>query len=620
MRPLADYPTESSIGETNVRKPLSASRVALLALGVLSLFGSAAYGQDRDRRDDGRRDEGRRDEVRGDEHPDGIVQDWSHRHLVYPRVGPMHNLIAIQHDQRALFSWQDSWRREWRRGRNPRHFRNPLPTSHTDWSISLGGGTTAQNMFPAKFTFDKNAVPDCTSDFVVFAVDATAGVGQPNLVGFNNLYSGTAGSTGICNAPANGRVAAVGVDDGVSATTLFSYAVKAAGGQISTSPALSLDGTKVAFVETAPATTAHFHVLAWGSGAGVSANLQAPATAPLPVIAFVGTAPVAGTSDTTDLPLGASSDTLSSPFVEYSTDQAYVGSDNGTLYRIINVFCTGISTPCTPGGATPPSLDATWGTAGGLDTGCPGRLTGAVVDGGTGNIFVGCSNGMLYGFTPAGIPLSNSPVVVGDGSATGGIVDTPLIDVTNEYVYAVSGNSGGGTQVVVQASTVDLSNANVATLNPGGLFNLHAPAFNNAYLSGTGTPLLYEMGSSATSGGEFTLFGITFGALNVMNTGTPANVQNFVFKAFELSPMTEFFDGTTDRLFESTIGGGASLAEFDITTTFPAAPVGVPPSEGTGTTGIIVDNAASTTNQADSIYFGVLGSNTAVKLTQSGLQ
>lgn len=609
------------MGETNVRKPLSASRVALLALGVLSLLGSAAYGQDRDRSDDGRRDNDRRDEVHGDEHPNGIVQDWSHRHLVYPRVGPIHNLIAIQHDQRALFSWQDSWRREWRRGRNPWRLHRSEPMSQIDWSIPLGAGTTAQDMFPAKFTFDKNATPLCASDFVVFAVNATAGAAQPNLVAFNNLYSGTAGSTGICNAPADSRTASVGVDDGVSATTLWSYSIKAAGGQVSTSPALSLDGTKVAFVETAAATTAHFHVLAWRTGDGVPTNLQAPATAPLQITSgFDANAPVAASGSVTDLALGTNSDTLSSPFIEYSTDQAYVGSDNGVLYRISNVFCTGISTPCTPGTSTGPSLDASWGTAGGLATGCSGRLTGAVVDAGTGNIFVGCSDGLLYGFTPAGIPLSNSPVTVGNGGATGGIVDTPLIDVTNEYVYVVAGNSGGGSQVVVQASTVDLSNARVATLNPGGLFNLHAPAFNEAYLSGTGTPLLYEMGSSATSGGEFTLFGITFGALDVMNTGTPANVQNFVFGAFELSPMTEFFDGTTDRLFESTIGAGASLAEFNITTTFPTAPVGTPPSEGTGTTGIIVDNAASTTNQAESIYFGVLGSNTAVKLTQAGLQ
>ena len=41
-----------------------------------------------------------------------------------------------------------------------------------------------------------------------------------------------------------------------------------------------------------------------------------------------------------------------------------------------------------------------------------------------------------------------------------------------------------------------------------------------------------------------------------------------------------------------------------------------------GTTGIVVDNVATGVGnaQANSIYFGALGANTAVKLTQGGLQ
>jgi hypothetical protein len=589
--------------------------VALLALGVLSLLGSAAYGQDRDRRN-----EGRSDEHANGEHPNGIVQDWSHRHLVYPRFGPVRNLIAIQHDPRALSSWQDSWRREWRRDHNPWRFRRTQTGLHVDWSISLGGGTTAQDMFPAKYTFSPAAVPSCPTDFVVYAVNATAGATQPNLVGFNNLYSGTAGSTGICNAPADGRTVSLGIDDGVSATTLFSYAVTAAGGQVATSPALSLDGTKVAFVETASGTTAHFHVLAWKSGDGVPLNLQAPATAPLQITSgFDAIAPVAASGSVTDLALGSTSDTLSSPFIEYNADIAYVGSDNGTLYRILNVFCTGLVTSCTPGTSGAPALDGSWGTAGGLATGCLGKLTGAVVDGGTGNIFVGCSDGLLYGFTPSGLPLSNSPLTVGNGSATGGIVDTPLIDVTNELVYAVAGDSSGGTQVVVQASTVDLSSEIVATLHPGGLFNSHAPAFNDAYLTGTGTPRLYAA-AGAASPGEISIYGIRFTAYPVMDAGTPlaADTTTFTFGAFELSPLTEFLSGGEDRLFESNIGTGASIASFNINT-FPSAPENTA-LEGTGTTGIVIDNAATGSAQADSVYFGALTANTAVKLTQSALQ
>jgi hypothetical protein len=55
-------------------------------------------------------------------------------------------------------------------------------------------------------------------------------------------------------------------------------------------------------------------------------------------------------------------------------------------------------------------------------------------------------------------------------------------------------------------------------------------------------------------------------------------------------------------------------------TSFPPSGVaGATTAEGSGTTGMVVDNVSASA-QASSIYFGVLASNTAVKLTQSGLQ
>jgi hypothetical protein len=111
-----------------------------------------------------------------------------------------------------------------------------------------------------------------------------------------------------------------------------------------------------------------------------------------------------------------------------------------------------------------------------------------------------------------------------------------------------------------------------------------------------------------------------------MTAGTPPLATNqdvFGFGPVEFSPFTSFLSAAApaeDRLFESGISAFAgNLASFNISTTFP---VGLPPfsaTEGSGTTGIVVDNA-SAQNQADSLYFGVLVSNTAVKLTQGALQ
>ena len=103
------------------------------------------------------------------------------------------------------------------------------------------------------------------------------------------------------------------------------------------------------------------------------------------------------------------------------------------------------------------------------------------------------------------------------------------------------------------------------------------------------------------------------------------------------SPLTEFYDGTNDRLFAGVGRLGATSGDNWMTmwnintritsnTTVPAATA---TNELGGTSGITIDNASSSP-QAASIYFGTeavgnaapcgAGLYCAVKLTQSGLQ
>ena len=618
-----------------MRKMLSAVRLPVCALFLLSLPGLPAWGQD-----------GVRDRGRPHEHPNGIVQDWSRRHVAYPRVGSIQSLIAVQHDPRALLSWQAAEREDWRRDGRARHVGdherdhrgnrdsgNTPNAIHRDWSISLGAGSTGPAMYPAKFGFDPTATPDCTNDFVVFPVNIAGSSTQPNLVAFNNLYSGgTSGApTGLC-----GSRSVVSGDDRSSATTLWSYDISAAGGLVATSPALSLDGTKVAFVETVSGSSSHFHVLAYNNGDGVDVttpNLQ-NVLKPAPINTFTGSsAPAAGSGTASELSFGATGDTLSSPYIDYVNDVAYVGNDAGVLFRIKNVFCT---LPACGGAA--PSLDLSWNstgsvTIGGTCSGALGTLTGPVLDGSTGHIFVGCADGNLYGFTSAGAPLTTASISVGDGSATGGVVDPPLIDAVNQFVYAVSGSSGGSA-VLVQASTVDLSGQVTALIGAGGLFAEHAPDFNAAYFSSANPAdwLIYDW--STTSGNESALYGVGFSAGHIMTSGAAAN--SFVIPSSngnELSPVTEFLNGSTDQLFVSGLAGDdPNFVENTIDTfptTFPpingSNAAGATAAEAGGTGGIVVDNDSGLA-QASSIYFGGLlttrgnpNSNCAVKLTQTGL-
>ncbi len=617
-----------------MRKTLSASCLALFGLCVLSLSGSPAYGRVKTHT-----------QV---QKPalvhQGIVQDWSHRHVLYPRGGSLRTLLILQHDPRAMQSWQAASRANWPR---PIRGRNPKKGIHRDWDISLGNGGTAAAMYPAKFGYDPSALPNCLNDFVVFPVDVAGSGTQPNLVAFNNLYSGTYPVTGICSSrPVPGGV----TDNTNSATTMWSYNIN--GGAVLTSPALSLDGTKVAVADT-EGGVAHFHVLAWKSGDGQDTNRQ-NVLLPKTISSFTDPlAPVAGSGTASDLTLGSTTDTLSSPFVDYFNDLAYVGNDSGTLYRLKDVFCTitvttgtiTVNPDCAVAPGPAPSLDTTWGTLGALTTGCPGKLSGPVVDSVTGNIFVGCSDGKLYGFTSAGLALANSPLAVGDGSATGGIVDPPVLDVTNGFVYVVSGNDGTHA-VLVQAKTADLSGKIVATLGPGGVFNLHAPSFNDLYFSsvystsgGVSNWLIYEFaafangtGINAGNGGYCnpnlyctTLYAVGFnGSYNLSTSASPSPLIYPTLPAYELSPSTEFVSGGVDRLFDCQIQIPASydsFQAFNITGAFPAGGYYATLSVGTpnaGTSGIVVDNASGLA-QAASVYYSVLSQNLAAKVTQSGL-
>jgi hypothetical protein len=171
---------------------------------------------------------------------------------------------------------------------------------------------------------------------------------QANIVAFNQLYSGTAAK---CS---------------VQPQFIFSYASGV--GPVATSPALSLDGTEIAYVENDPNIGAILHVLTYGIGfteygSCINGGATAPTCATAPVIP--GSTPGSTATDAM-LPLGlltvnaatgapGATDTFSSPFIHYGFDTLYVGDDNGYLYAIYPTFT---ATPAHAGGNFPVSLIA----------------------------------------------------------------------------------------------------------------------------------------------------------------------------------------------------------------------------------------------------------------------
>ena len=550
----------------------------------------------------------------------GLADDWTHRHVVFTHSDSPEVVEAMRHDPRF-------WLQQLKRGgaqspeapellrsaplapsgigpvmpwpRGPRPQRNRV-----DWNVSLGasGARVADGMYPAKFTFAPIGAPDCTNDFVVFALDLGSSATQAGIAAFNNLYTNASG-TGFCA--------------GTAPTVKWAYNTTS-GGAITTSPVLSLNGTKVAYVEDGSPPA--FHVLTPGSGGTIAS-------------------PLSGTGVDVRVSYGATGDTRSSPFVDYLNDVAYVAADDGKLYKFTGVF-NGTPTLVTTGG-WPLTI-----AAGGNSV----ILTSPVLDPVTQRVFIGDGNGSLHLVRlSASDPCTGSvaaPCVDSTNVALSGgthpLIDGPIVDSTNQKVFAFMEGNAGGSYSVTQATTLLGSAVTVPVGANTAAATGHIGAFDDAYFtSGPSSGHLYVCGTlgSGSSAASPSVWRIGFTGSTLNSTPSDGPLQLVTSGAQGCSPLTTFHNPNvgpsgTEFLFVSvtancsaTITGGCIRA-FDITGGFPTGTTGtgvITLAEGGGTSGIVVDNV-STLAQAASIYFSNLadtsnkiGAN-AIKLTQSGLQ
>src|SRR5882724_10997066 len=111
----------------------------------------------------------------------GRVLDWSYHHVILSGGLPAADLKRAKAEPRILFhlaernlpqATANAGRQKFdREGRRPGRPLRPRASMKIDWSIPLGTGVVAANMFPAKYGFDVNATPNCANDFVVFALN-----------------------------------------------------------------------------------------------------------------------------------------------------------------------------------------------------------------------------------------------------------------------------------------------------------------------------------------------------------------------------------------------------------------------------------------------------------------
>lgn len=570
----------------------------------------------------------------------GLPQDWSTRHVIYTRNGSVEDMMKVRDDPRFLHSFLLHSIRE--RGSQipypadnetndkvfprdmpeidaqlafaPRRPRPPSILRHrrskVDWAVSLGttsGMAIGEN--PAKYTFDPNAQPDCLSDFVVFTIQANGQPGtQANLVALRNLYSGI--PAGIC--------------PGTGPTFLFSYAIGT--GTSDLSPVLSLDGKKIGWIENRGGR-AYLHVTTWVAGQGTNATTGSVAVGNCSPGASCDVAiNYTATAHPGCPTVNPRADSNSNFYVDYSHDAGFVSADNGILYHVSGVF-RGTPTVdfCIP-----------VNTAAGLGMSSP------VYDSKTNKVFISDSR-RLYAFTvgPSSFTAAGS-ILYGNNTFS----DSPILDSFNGYLYVFSSRDTTGNFTAVSqipttlASKVDVHVGPRSTHNPAILID---GTFDENYFDFGPTDArstLYTCGTDSTNTGAQDLFTLKFLPTGLINT-TPLMSANKNINpgghAGLCSPLTDFFDGTRDRLFVGmgnwTDATGANVVQmWDITspiTSTTAMPTASASPYLGGTTGFTIDNA-SPQAQAASIYFSTLFANAttntcgannycAVKLTQSGL-
>lgn len=476
---------------------------------------------------------------------------------------------------------------------------------NVDWSVTLGGAQGASvplSMYPAKYTSNPLVNPDCDNDFVVYTVNAAgSSANQANIVGVNNLYPG------FCS----GTVPAV----------KFSYYVGT--GHLKTSPVLSEDGSKVAFIESIGGGNLgpYFHVLTLSSGSG-EGNSGCPHLIPCngtaynaPLYLQPGQSPLNNAHQSAlQMNGGMGADiTYSSPYVDYADDIAYVGDDGGRLHKFVGVFHgNAVEVKTAP---WPVIVDGS--TA----------LTSPVYDPVSRNVYIaGITSGRIYSVVAA-TGVVASVAKVGTGIKTG-----PIVDGTNGTVFVSTTN--GANALLVQANT-SLNRIVSTPMGASGIDEYNG-AFDNEYYSNPAYGYMYFCGGGGGTNASPTLYRVGFNGSGVMDSSNDGNSLRLVATGdtgpnYDCTPLTEVQNNntSTDLLLLGVKNGGSQtgcygqgcIMSFDITSGFPRSAAATLPTgtAGKGTSGIIMDNISGEIGGAQ-MYYGDLNSLTGVQAAQIGLQ
>jgi hypothetical protein len=404
-----------------------------------------------------------------------VPNDWSHRHVIFSQPATADDAARVQQDPRY---WQQQYRNQIpivlpdEAGRDG----NGESTSQ-DWQESLGSGASSgATNYPAKFSFlatTANCANAAQPDFVTYNTGLTGSSTQASVVAFDNLYSGCTG------------------------TVPSVYWAYNTAGQVLTSPTYSLDGTQVAFVQTA-ASIGSVVLLKWAASTTETVGSPKSLTAVLPSAYRSCVAPCMTTFQLTSSLGTPGPDTTSSVFYDYSTDVAYVGDGRGWLHKFTPFFF-----------GTPAEV-RTGGWPVQVNPSNPSALTDPIFDFVSQNIFLGDAGGFLYLVNAKTVSVTKS----GQLDFGVGIAQGPIVDPASRYVYVFASSDGtanctGGAAcaAVYQLTTsftsgstgskVAVGDSTVLGTNPNPMY---FGALDSAYVGSTNaTGNIYVCGATGAS-------------------------------------------------------------------------------------------------------------------------
>jgi hypothetical protein len=419
----------------------------------------------------------------------------------------------------------------------------------------------------------------------------TGGVNaNADIVAFYKLYQGTCSAT----VP----------------SVYFSYNTSSSGqsATVTTSPAISLDGTQVVLVQSANSEASLVLLKPPTPGTAGQGTIGGAVT---PTIEATGAAYRACAAPCMlILPFdGTPNDTLSSPYYDFVNDIVYVGDNSGKVHKFTGVFL-GTPAETTTGG---------WPAA----VGSGGILNSPLYDQSSNQIIVGDANttGKLYRF------LVTAPGTVTATAAIDthqGIVDEPLVDGSAGSIYVFVADNGTNA-AVEQFSITFAAGASPAVKAAIGSTSttvpIYAGAFDDAYFTSandTGHIYVCGVGPNAFTVSTRYLFQVTITANVLQSTGVVQGSALTSSAGAECGPVTEAFSNSNDYLFLSVAnnksipsaicGTAAGGCVFSYNLTSSAFAAGKAPNGSgllTGTTpnsAIIIDNVSTATG-ASNVYF-----------------